>query len=275
MNHGQFYKADQLVAAIHQDAGGIFPGFRAAHAVGRIYAGTFTPTAAAKTLSRAAHFQDTPVPATARFSGTSGDPSQKPTNVAAMALKFYLPDGTITDLIGITLPAFFARTPEEFLAFVAAKVPYATTGQPDMAKLQAFFASHPLAVVIFIVVKGALVAAQTGITQVHDHAGTGSEAEDQHWSGLVGSMMKMHDDMSAIERTGHADTDFVRLMLPHHQAAVDMARVQLLYGKDPQMRRLAQEIIADQQLEIELMQLWLKQQPVSSVDANVTSPANE
>jgi hypothetical protein len=108
MNHGQFYKADQLVAAVHQDAGGIFPGFRAAHAVGRIYAGTFTPTAAAKTLSRAAHFQDAPVPATARFSGTSGDPSQKPSNVAAMALKFYLPDGTITDLIGITLPAFFA-----------------------------------------------------------------------------------------------------------------------------------------------------------------------
>src|SRR5262249_43412068 len=91
----------------------------------------------------AADFKDAPVPATARFSGTSGDPSQKPSNVAAMALKFYLPDGTITDLIGITLPAFFARTPEEFLAFLAAKVPYATTGQPDMATLQAFFASHP------------------------------------------------------------------------------------------------------------------------------------
>jgi len=88
-------------------------------------------------------------------------------------------------------------------------------------------------------------------------------------------MMKMHDDMSAIKRTGNADADFVRLMLPHHQAAVDMARVQLLYGKDPQMRRLAQEIIADQQLEIALMQLWLKQQPVSSTDAHVTSPASQ
>jgi catalase len=48
-------------------------------------------------------------------------------------------------LISASLPAFFARTPEEFLAFVAARVPYATTGQPDMAKLQAFFASHPQA----------------------------------------------------------------------------------------------------------------------------------
>jgi hypothetical protein len=132
-----------------------------------------------------------------------------------------------------------------------------------------------LAVVIAIVVEGALVAAQTGITRGHDHAGVGSEVDDPHWSGLVGSMTKMHDDMSAVERTGHADADFVRLMLPHHQAAIDMARVQLLYGKDPQMRRLAQEIIADQQLEIELMQLWLTQQPVSSMDAHVTSPANK
>lgn len=48
-------------------------------------------------------------------------------------------------------------------------------------------------------------------------------------------------------------------VLPHHQAAIDMAKTQLIYGKDPQMRRLAQEIIADQQSEIELMQLWLKQ----------------
>jgi uncharacterized protein (DUF305 family) len=64
-------------------------------------------------------------------------------------------------------------------------------------------------------------------------------------------------------------------MLPHHQAAIDMAQVQLLYGKDPQMRRLAQEIISDQQLEIELMQLWFTQQPGSSMDANVTSPATK
>jgi uncharacterized protein (DUF305 family) len=52
---------------------------------------------------------------------------------------------------------------------------------------------------------------------------------------------------------------FVKLMLPHHQAAIDVAKTQLLYGQDPQMRRLAQEIITDQQSEIELMQLWLRQ----------------
>lgn len=69
----------------------------------------------------------------------------------------------------------------------------------------------------------------------------------------------MHDKMSSIQSTGNDDEDFVRLMLPHHQAALDMARVELMHGQDPQMRRLAQEIIADQESEIELMQLWLSE----------------
>jgi Domain of unknown function (DUF305) len=82
---------------------------------------------------------------------------------------------------------------------------------------------------------------------------------DPAWSELIASMDKMHMAMGAVVRSGNSDVDFVRLMLPHHQAAIDMAKTQLLYGKDPQMRRLAQEIITDQQSEIELMQLWLKQ----------------
>jgi hypothetical protein len=83
---------------------------------------------------------------------------------------------------------------------------------------------------------------------------------DPAWSELIASMDKMHMAMGEVKQSGNSDVDFVRLMLPHHQAAIDMAKTQLLYGKDPQMRRLAQEIITDQQLEIELMQRWLKQQ---------------
>lgn len=79
------------------------------------------------------------------------------------------------------------------------------------------------------------------------------------WSDLMASMEKMDAAMASVKPSGNNDADFVRLMLPHHQAAVDMAKAQLLYGKDPQMRRLAQEIITDQESEIELMQLWLKQ----------------
>jgi uncharacterized protein (DUF305 family) len=79
------------------------------------------------------------------------------------------------------------------------------------------------------------------------------------WSELIASMDKMHMAMGAVKPSGNTDVDFVRLMIPHHQGAIDMAKIQLLHGKDPQMRRLAQEIITDQQLEIELMQRWLKQ----------------
>jgi uncharacterized protein (DUF305 family) len=77
-------------------------------------------------------------------------------------------------------------------------------------------------------------------------------------SQLNASMNKMHMAMASIVQSGNTDADFVRLMIPHHQGAIDMAKVQLLHGKDPQMCRLAQEIITDQQLEIELMQRWLK-----------------
>lgn len=69
----------------------------------------------------------------------------------------------------------------------------------------------------------------------------------------------MHSAMALVKPSGNTDADFVALMIPHHQAAIEMAKTELMYGQDAQMRRLAQEIITDQQSEIELMQLWLKQ----------------
>jgi uncharacterized protein (DUF305 family) len=48
------------------------------------------------------------------------------------------------------------------------------------------------------------------------------------------------------------------MMIPHHQGAIDMAKAELIYGKAPVMRRLAQEILVDQQSEIDVMQLWLR-----------------
>jgi uncharacterized protein (DUF305 family) len=94
------------------------------------------------------------------------------------------------------------------------------------------------------------------------------------WSELGASMDKMHMAMQAVARSGNSDIDFVRLMLPHHQAAIDMAKTELLYGKDPQMRRLAQEIITDQQSEIELMERWLKQREPASAKENRTPVAD-
>ena len=95
--------------------------------------------------------------------------------------------------------------------------------------------------------------------QAETNGNDNRQTSDPNWSQLIASMDKMHMAMGAVARSGNSDVDFVKLMLPHHQAAIDMAKTQLLYGKDPQMRRLAQEIITDQQLEIELMQRWLKQ----------------
>lgn len=84
----------------------------------------------------------------------------------------------------------------------------------------------------------------------------------QAWQELGRGMEKMHAGMRSIKPSGNSDIDFARLMLPHHQAAIDMAKTELVYGKDPQMRRLAQEIITDQQSETELMELWLKDHQV-------------
>ena len=79
------------------------------------------------------------------------------------------------------------------------------------------------------------------------------------WKELTASMEKMHAAVSSTQPSEDSDIDFVKLMLPHHQAAIDMAKAELKYGKDPQIRRLAEEIVTDQQSEIELMQLWLKE----------------
>lgn len=114
-----------------------------------------------------------------------------------------------------------------------------------------------LAIILTLFCAVAIAAQQA----MHKHT-SGKSLSNPVWAELQASMERMHAAMTAVEPTGNSDADFVKLMIPHHQAAIDMAKTQLLYGKDPQMRRLAQEIITDQQSEIELMNLWLKEHRV-------------
>jgi uncharacterized protein (DUF305 family) len=71
-----------------------------------------------------------------------------------------------------------------------------------------------------------------------------------------GINMKMHGAMD-IAFTGNPDIDFVKGMIPHHQGAIEMAKTVLAFGKDPAVRKLADEVIKAQESEIALMQEWL------------------
>ncbi|WP_420809775.1 DUF305 domain-containing protein [Herbaspirillum robiniae] len=79
------------------------------------------------------------------------------------------------------------------------------------------------------------------------------------FGGLMDDAMNVMDyGMQQAPMNGNAEHDFVTMMLPHHQGAVDMARAVLLYSQDPEIRNLALGIIAEQQNEIQVMQAWLK-----------------
>jgi uncharacterized protein (DUF305 family) len=77
------------------------------------------------------------------------------------------------------------------------------------------------------------------------------------------AMQKMQQSMGSVPAGGSADQEFVAMMIPHHQGAIDMARVELKYGKDATLRRLARNIVAAQQKEIKEMRSWQAQHPVA------------
>ena len=77
---------------------------------------------------------------------------------------------------------------------------------------------------------------------------------------MMAGMQRMSHAMDAAPMTGDPDRDFVAMMMPHHRGAIDMARVELQYGKDPEMRRLARAIVAAQDDEIAEMRRWQARQ---------------
>ncbi|MGO8915091.1 MAG: DUF305 domain-containing protein, partial [Stellaceae bacterium] len=73
---------------------------------------------------------------------------------------------------------------------------------------------------------------------------------------FAASMQTMMKGMN-VKPTGNPDKDFVLMMMPHHQGAIDMAQVELQYGTDPELRQLATDIVTAQEKEIAQMKDWL------------------
>jgi uncharacterized protein (DUF305 family) len=80
---------------------------------------------------------------------------------------------------------------------------------------------------------------------------------------MMQAMDRMDSAMMAAKLKNDPDRDFAAMMIPHHQGAIDMAKVELIYGRDPVLRRLAEGIIVEQQQEIELMQRSLHERSAS------------
>lgn len=102
------------------------------------------------------------------------------------------------------------------------------------------------------------------ITVVISAASTPEDAQrfhDENGAAMERMMAAMH-----VPPTGDVDRDFVAMMIPHHQGAIDMARAQLRYGRDQRLKRLAQEIIVTQQQEIAVMRTVLRDPHTQSND---------
>ncbi|HEY3726009.1 MAG TPA: catalase family peroxidase [Solirubrobacteraceae bacterium] len=119
---------------------GSHPGHRALHAKGVVLTGTFTPTADASSLTCAPHMQGPEVPVTVRFSNGSGDPGHPDwaPDPRGLAVKFYLPDGSRTDIVAVSSPRFPTRTPEGFVELLKA-----LAGPAAAWRLPVFLARHP------------------------------------------------------------------------------------------------------------------------------------
>lgn len=144
LNRATFERMVDALNAVH----GRHEGVRAAHARGTCAKGTFTATPQAARLTRAPHMQGDPIPVMVRFSNGTGNPlhPDRRKDGRGMAVKFYLPNGKQTDMVGITLPVFFVKTADDFLALQDALSLDPATGKPDPARAVAFAQEHPQAV---------------------------------------------------------------------------------------------------------------------------------
>jgi uncharacterized protein (DUF305 family) len=87
---------------------------------------------------------------------------------------------------------------------------------------------------------------------------TGGDMMGMHGAAMHAAMQQMQQGMD-MPMSGDPDRDFAQMMIPHHQGAIDMARIELESGKGPQLREMAQKVIEDQEREITALKEWLAQ----------------
>jgi len=127
---------------------GIHPGFRPAHAKGRMLTGTFTPSPGAASLTRAPHLNRESTPVTVRFSNSTGIPlmpdNDPKANPRGLAIRFHLAERVHTDIVSHSTAGFPTRTGQEFLEFLRAA---AASGPstPSPSPIEAFLGAHPKA----------------------------------------------------------------------------------------------------------------------------------
>ena len=140
---------------------------------------------------------------------------------------------------------------------------------------RSFFVIGIAAITIGVAIGAAILVSPTDASTAQilcSSSVSGIAEEEPFLSENDAVMKKMMRDM-ATEPTGNVDADFVAMMVPHHQGAIDMAMAILRHGRNPQIRRLAQEIIVTQQQEIAAMRLAVGEPLPPSVPSPVDAPA--
>lgn len=146
------------------------------------------------------------------------------------------------------------------VAFAKGMLPH-HEGAVDMAEIQLKYGKDDT---MRKLAEDVIAAQEAEIKQMEDWLEANPDTEEQPNTNEMrqaydASMQSMHDDMMQGILSEDADMAFAKGMLPHHEGAVAMAEVQLKYGKNEEMRKLAQEIIDAQKAEIDLMQNWINE----------------